>query len=146
MAIRIPEERAYYRARSDSEELLCWLPADELRRMIDTGKAPEDVLENYPDGLEVRVAQWYLDDLGIDLGFDPEGLTTAFSFFLGRDRIDESGLVAGRALEAALTRARGSSHAGSLAEALEETSSTGGRLQKPSMSAGTDPETVMQSF
>jgi hypothetical protein len=54
MAIRLPSQRAYYLASwSAGEPLLCWLPKADLAKLVSAGKARRELLDLYPEGLEI---------------------------------------------------------------------------------------------
>ena len=84
MTISIPITRAYYPARTSTTRILCWLPEDELQRMITSGDAQDDIIEDFPSGLEIEVSVDALDEYEIKLGFPPELICRAYSYFMNR--------------------------------------------------------------
>ncbi len=139
MTISIPIARAYYPARTGLTRILCWLPKDELEKMIDRGDAPDDIIEDFPSGLEIEVSVEALDEYEIKLGFSPELICRAYSYFMDRGSVDKSGLVDGLSLERILKQALTTRSGNDLEENLEQVFSMEKILPKPGMSDGTDP-------
>ncbi len=146
MTISIPLARAYYPARTGLARILCWLPKDELRDMISRGDAPDDIIEDYPTGLEIEVSVEALDEYEIKLGFPPESICRAFSYFMDRGSVDKSGIVDGASLERTLKQALITRSGNKLEENLEQVFSRSETLPKPRMSDGSDPNLQRNSF
>ncbi len=146
MTISIPLARAYYPARTGLTRILCWLPEDELEKMIIRGDAPGDIIEDFPSGLEIEVSVEALDEYEIKLGFPPESICKAYSYFMDRGSIDKSGLVDGASLERILEQALSIRTGNNLEENLEQVFSREKNLLKPGMSDGTDPNLQRNSF
>jgi hypothetical protein len=142
MQISTPSKRAYYPAsENERDQLLCWIPEEELQRMVRFGQITPDVLEDYPDGLEFEVTQAAFDEFEIDLGVSPEAIKEAYAYHREQGKIPKSGSVDGAALESAAQEpVRGG----------EEAIAKGGPLLRweggfpePEMTEGEDPRTVM---
>ena len=102
MKIRMPSSRAVYPAsRNEPDRLLCWIPRPELEQLATEGRVDADVLEYYPSGLEVRVSRPGFDEVGLDLGVDPERLREAYQALRQAGALPEAGTVAGARLEQA---------------------------------------------
>lgn len=139
MTISIPIARAYYPARTGSTRILCWLPKDELERMISRGDAVDDIIEDFPSGLEIEVSVESLGEYEIKLGFSPELICRACLYFMDRGSVDKSGLVDGAILERILKQALKIRTGNNLEKNLEQVFSREKILPKPGMSDGTDP-------
>jgi len=141
MQISTPSKRAYYPAsENERDQLLCWIPEEELQRMVRFGQITPDVLEDYPDGLEFEVTQAAFDEFEIDLGVSPEAIQEAYAYHRERGEIPESGSVDGAALESAAQE--------SLRGGPEMLTKGGpalgfGKFPEPEMTEGEDPRTVM---
>lgn len=99
--IKTPKKRAYYPAsKNEKDRLLCWLPVDELKAMKAAGKAPEQVLEDYPYGLELEVSNEAFQEYGIKLGCDAGELVAAYRKLLKAKRLPDSLVIDGASLEA----------------------------------------------
>lgn len=146
MTISIPTARAYYPARADATRILCWLPIDELKRMISRGDAPDDIIEDFPSGLEIEVSADALDEYEIKLGFSPELICGVYSYFMNQGLIDKSGLVDGASLERILKQVTDSRMGSNLEKNLELLLPVRTILPKPGMSDGTDPNMKRNSF
>ncbi|MCK5116243.1 MAG: hypothetical protein KAR44_06555 [Candidatus Aegiribacteria sp.] len=146
MTISIPLVRAYYPARTGITRILCWLPEDELNNMITRGNAPDDIIEDFPSGLEIEVSVEALDEYEIKLGFSPEQICRAYSYFMNRGSVDKSGLVDGASLEGILKQALAIPTGSNLEENLEQIYSRTEILPKPDMSDGSDPNLQRNSF
>ena len=142
MKISIPSERAYYLAsENEPDRLLCWIPEEELQRMVRFGQITPDVLEDYPDGLEIEVSQAAFDEFEVDLGVSPEAIKEAYAYHREQGKIPESGSVGGAALESAAQEPmRGGEEA--IAKGGPLLRGEGG-FPEPKMTEGEDPRTVM---
>ncbi|NOQ23186.1 MAG: hypothetical protein GQ565_11135 [Candidatus Aegiribacteria sp.] len=146
MTISIPLARAYYPARTGSTRILCWLPIGELKKMINSGDAPDDIIEDFPSGLEIEVSAEALDEYEIKLGFSPESICRVYSYFQDRGSVNKSDLVDGASLERILKQALAIRTGNNLEENLEQVFSRAEILPKPGMSDGTDPNLQRSSF
>ena len=146
MTISIPIARAYYPARTGSTRILCWLPKDELERMINRGDAVDDIIEDFPSGLEIEVSVEALVEYEIKLGFSPELICRTYLYFRDRGSVDKSGLVDGATLERILKQALGIRAGSNLEENLEQAFSRETILPKPGMSEGSDPKLQRNAF
>jgi hypothetical protein len=98
--IRVPRNRAYYlTSPNEKDRLLLWIPKDELKAMVEEGRLPEAVLADFPRGLEVEVTSQGFEHLQIDLGIDPEAISTLYRYLSERGKVPDSGVVDGAALE-----------------------------------------------
>jgi len=146
MSISIPTVRAYYPARTGKTRILCWLPGAELKKMISRGDAPADIVDDFPSGLEIEVSAEALDEYEIRLGFSPELICSAYSYFMNRGSIDKSGLVNGASLDRILQQAQDDGTGGNLEENLEHVFPVGNTLPGPEMSDGIDPNPERNPF
>ncbi len=144
MRIKLPQVRAYYPwSKNERDQLLCWIPPTELAQLASEQKVRSDILEDYPDGLELEVTESAFDEFDLDLGISPEILLKAYIGLDENDALPESGLVEGTALE---------SFAKSLRDAprsvapIDGTASFLGRekLPEPEMTDGEDAQAVMR--
>jgi hypothetical protein len=153
MQIKTPTQRAYYPAsRNEPDYLLCWIPVEELERMVQEGHISPDVPEDYPDGLEVEVSGAGFDEFGIDFGVNPQAIREAYAHLLAQDQLPESGMVHGASLEReaqlleeAPVGAPKGILSGPTTRGGEPSESFGARpkLPEPHMTDGEDPRTVM---
>ena len=146
MTISIPLARAYYPARTGLSRLLCWLPEDELKKMITRGDAPDDIIEDFPSGLEIEVSVEALDEYEIKLGLPPESICRAYSYFMDRGSVDKSGSIDGASLERVLKQSLAIGTGSTLEENLEQVFPGAEILPKPRMSDGSDPNLQRNSF
>ncbi len=145
MRISLPKERAYYAASANEPEyLLCWIPAGDLAQLASQGKVQQDILEYYPDGLEVQVSGQDLEQFQLDLGADPEALRKAYQALSEMGALPGSGMVAASSLEKMVQGVKGPM--GALAAAAALSFGPGKKLPEPEMTEGTDPRTVMQQL
>jgi len=140
MKISTPKKRAYYAAsENEQDEVLCWIPEEELARMARFGQIAPDVLEDYPDGLEIEVSQEAFDEFEIDLGIRPEAIKQAYAYYRKRGELPESGVVDGATLE---SRAQ-EPQRGGLEGLAKGVLRAGDKFPEPEMTEGEDPRTVM---
>jgi len=140
MKISTPKKRAYYPASEyEQDELLCWIPEEELARMARFGQITPDVLEDYPDGLEVEVSREAFDEFEIDLGISPEAIKQAYAYYRERGELPESAVVDGATLEGAVQGPQRGEPEGLAKGVL----SAGDKFPEPEMTEGEDPRTVM---
>ncbi len=134
--ISIPRVRAYYPAsKNEPDRLLCWIPADELKTMAENGQVLSDILEDYPDGLEVEVSEQAFDEFDLKLGVEPDALVEAYANLLQSGALPESRRVAGESLEEQASPSPG------IAFAIPKSAA---KLPEPDMTDGKDAQTVMQ--
>ena len=148
MKISTPSKRAYYPAsKNEPEHLLCWIPEEELARMVRFGQIAPEVLEDYPDGIEVEVSQAAFDEFGIEVGASPEAIKEAYAYYLEHGDIHDTGRVDGATLERAAQETLRGGPEGLLQpkDLLRgpEPSWKGGKFPEPKMTDGEDPRTVM---
>ena len=149
MKIRTPSQRAYYPAsRNEPDRLLCWIPDDELARMVNLGQIAPEVLEDYPDGLEVEVSRAAFDEFGIELGVSPEAIEAAYNHLREQGSLPDSGRVDGASLESVAPEPLRGGPEGLMYPKgpLEKASLPpwgSGKLPEPEMTDGEDPRTVM---
>ena len=100
MKIRMPKNRACYPAsRNEPDRLLYWIPRRQLEQLAAQGRVDAEILEYYPSGLEVRVSRRGFDEVGLDLGVDPDKLFEAYQALRQAGALPKSGFVAGAHLE-----------------------------------------------
>jgi hypothetical protein len=133
--ISTPTRRAYYLASpNETSRVLCWMPADELVDMAARGEAPEHLIDDHPDGLEVEVSEAEFAEFGINLAADPADIRRVYLELLRKEQLPPSGMVDGRHLE---REAMGM-------EMVSFARSAG--LPEPSMSEGEDVKTMLKGL
>lgn len=85
MPISVPSERVYYCEPGEDEEgLLCWVPVEALRAMVDDGQMRVDksILKHYPVGVDIPVTEedftCFKTTYGLEFPFPSERLLLAF--------------------------------------------------------------------
>lgn len=152
MKISLPEKRAYYPAsKNEPDFLLCWIPATELAQLVDEGRVAQDILDDYPGGLEVEVSAAAFEDVELDLGVDPETIRQAYTRLVEREKrgephaLPKSGRVDGAWLEEVSRAAEGFMEV--FAVGPDDLDFAAGQSPpEPKMSDGQDALTVMQNL
>ena len=85
MPIKLPVEVAfYYEATDIRDRLLLCIPIAILVRMVENGEADKSILEDNPDGIDIKVSGSHFEELyrkySLILPDNPEGLVNAFKF------------------------------------------------------------------
>jgi hypothetical protein len=148
--IRVPRKRAYYPASpNEQDRLLLWIPEDELEGMVEEGLLPQAVLEDFPRGLEVEVTPESINELGLDLGTNPEAVRAVYAHLSDRGQVPDSGMVDAAALEQATREIVESDEEAPppmfTPEFLERASRLGEReLPEPEMTDGEEPTTFLR--
>ncbi len=71
--VRSPKESVYYYECSYGNfRLTFFIPFDELKRLCDLGKIRRQVLEDFPDGVDLRVGETDYADFKKSYGYRPE--------------------------------------------------------------------------
>ncbi|TFG72117.1 MAG: hypothetical protein E4H27_03260 [Anaerolineales bacterium] len=137
MKIKTPAKRAYYPASpNEITRLLCWIPYPVLQQMVGAGQAPENLLEDHPDGLEIEVTEATFAEFGITLGVTPTQVKRAYVKLLASKMLPPSCIADGMALEAmAYAAAKGSEMV---------SFSTGQIFPEPEMTDGDDPMMMLR--
>ncbi len=86
MPIKVPNERIYYYHETDEDKyvLMSWIPPEELKTLIKTTTVEKkrDILQDYPDGLEIKVSDeefnHFENQYGLSFPYPPEDLLLAF--------------------------------------------------------------------
>ncbi len=83
MNISVPEKPTYYyEISSKSKWLLYWLPAKTLEKMISVEEVDKEILEDYPDGVDIKVTREDFSDFkrkyNMVLNVDPDAVWNAF--------------------------------------------------------------------
>ena len=91
MNISVPEEPTYYyEISSKSKWLLYWLPAKTLEKMISAGEVDKKILEDYPDGVDIKVTREDFSDFrrkyNMVLNIDPDAVWNAFQALCVQDK------------------------------------------------------------
>lgn len=145
--MQIPISRTYYRAREETERLLCWIPPDILPELIERGVVSQSLAAANKRGIEFEVTESELGKLGIKLAHSPEVITRAFTYFWKCDRIGVSGRVDADILDEIITKVTADSLNLSIEDALAHTSIDTDYLTIPKMSDDSDNAVnVMNSF
>lgn len=147
MKMQIPISRAYYRAREETERLLCWIPPGVLPKMVARGIVPQNIADASVRGIEFEVSESALEKHGIKLAHSPEMIIRAFTYFWECDRIGGAGRVDADILDEIVTKATSENPDLSIEEALECLSINTDLLAMPKMSGDSDDaKAVMESF
>jgi len=142
--IRIPIKRAYYTAsRKEQDDLLCWIPSQEFARMVQDGHIPQELADDYPGGIEVRVSASAFDEFEVDLGVTPDDISEAYKTLRTQGRLPESGIVDGVALE---NLAQGPPRVAPEAAPDWGPTAPRPRLSEPEWTDGDDAATVMSNL
>ena len=83
MQISVPlEPTYYYEITGKGKRLLYWIPGDVLKSMVAQGRANKSILQDFPDGVDIKVTKEDFADFerkyGLKLGVDPEAVWNAF--------------------------------------------------------------------
>ncbi len=71
--VRSPKDNVYYYEVSYGNfRLTYFIPFDELRRLCEVGKIQKQVLEDFPDGVDLRVGETDYADFEKSYGYRPE--------------------------------------------------------------------------
>lgn len=151
MPVQLPKERAYYPAsRAEAAALLCWVPKEELKKMVRQKRAPRGVLKDYPNGLEVEVSEEGLQEAGVDLRIDPEKIRKTYARLKKEGELPKSGSVqaaqlerVAKAVDRPATTARPRTTARRTAGARRAVA-TREVLREPKMSKGDDPKLMFR--
>ncbi len=102
MKIKTPAKRAYYPASpNEITRLLCWIPYPVLQQMVVAGQAPENLLEDHPDGSGAwRLRRRSFAEFGIKLDVTPTQIKRAYVKLLAAKRYHHRSIADGMALEA----------------------------------------------
>ncbi len=85
MPISVPNQRVYYYDPLEDEEvLLCWIPPEDLKSMVEDPERNVDkaILRDYPAGLDMRVTrddyEYFRKTYGLETGVSAEKTVLAF--------------------------------------------------------------------
>lgn len=83
MKISVPKEPTYYyEITGKGKRLLYWIPGDTLKSMVAQGRADKAILDDFPDGVDVKVTKEDFADFGtkygLKLDIDPDAAWNAF--------------------------------------------------------------------
>jgi hypothetical protein len=95
MAIKSPKEAVYYyEANNGKFRLVYFIPPEELERLVQDGSIKAEILEDYPDGVDLNCTKSDYEEFhelyGYRLDNDPEELQRAFFAMLSATRDWES--------------------------------------------------------
>ena len=84
MPIRVPKNSAYYyEATARGTKLLLWLHKDHLAQLVKDRNVSENILRDYPDGIDIEVSVETFKDLnkryGINIDISPGDIWRAFN-------------------------------------------------------------------
>lgn len=149
MATKVPKTTAFYcSSKTEPQNLLCWIPPNELESMAEQGKAPKDILQYYPDGLEIEVSESALTEGNIDLGIEPKFLCAAYLKLYAEQKLPSSGLIGGDILfqdaKMLLHGTGGTSAMFALGEGTATKQDATGKYEEPLMTEGEEPEEVFK--
>lgn len=100
--ISTPKKRAYYPVEGKGvDRLLLWIPEEAMKRMVQERHIAPDVVDNYPDGLEIEVSASDFGEFGVDVGASPEDIRAAYEYYRERNQLPDSGIIDGATLEQA---------------------------------------------
>ncbi len=85
MPIKLPVEIAYfYEISQVTDRLLYCIPKEQLQSMVEQGKVQENILDDYPDGVDIKVSpiqfKEFHDNYGLNFDMDPKIIWEAFQF------------------------------------------------------------------
>ena len=142
--IRTPEKRAYYPAsENEQDRLLCWIPKEEFDSMVQDGRIPQELADDYPGGVEVEVSASAFDEFGVDLGITPEDIARTYAVLRTQSTLPESGIVDGASLESHVRRIM---RVGWNAAPGLRPAALGLRLSEPRWTSGDDAAAVMSNL
>ena len=83
MQISVPKEPTYYyEITGKGKRLLYWIPGDILKSMVAQGRANKSILQDFPDGVDIKVTKEDFADFerkyALKLDVDPEAVWNAF--------------------------------------------------------------------
>jgi hypothetical protein len=144
MPIKLPIQRAYYAASpTEPEQLLCWIPKEEVQTLIQKGEASAELLDAYPLGLEVEVSERAFGQLGLTLPAPSADLARAFADLREHGRLPPSGYVDGTYLERNANAHDTLATAAADMIAVPEGQLPLGFAPEPAMSSGEAPSDVL---
>lgn len=87
MPIKVPIERAYYFELTPlRRRIFYWIPKEDLEKMIQRKEVKENILKDYPDGLDIEVSREQFEEFknhyNLDLKVDPDSLLNVFHLLL----------------------------------------------------------------
>lgn len=103
MTIKTPREIVYYPAsRNEPDWLMCWIPFNELKKLVDKNRADKKILTDYPDGLDLEVTdeefKFYLEKYNLKLENEPRNLSIAYEFLREKKMIKTPEYIRGKTL------------------------------------------------
>jgi hypothetical protein len=97
MTISLPEEIVYYyQSPEKKDRLLCWIPRNELERLVKESKnlINKQILDDFPHGLDIEVndvdLKYYEEKYNLKLGINLTDVREAFDFV--QKQTKESGI------------------------------------------------------
>lgn len=98
--LRLPKDRCYHPASPNEPEwLMCWIPPKNLAELIGGRRVRPDILDHYPQGLEVEVSEEGFARLGLNLEVHPDLLVRTYLDLRLAGLVHDSGVVQGTSLE-----------------------------------------------
>lgn len=87
MPIKVPIEKAYYFELTPlRRRIFYWIPKEDLEKMVQRKEVKENILKDYPDGLDIEVSREQFEEFkkhyNLDLKVDPDSLLNAFHSLL----------------------------------------------------------------
>ncbi|KPL23102.1 MAG: hypothetical protein AMJ93_05475 [Anaerolineae bacterium SM23_84] len=146
--ISIPKQRSYFLASpNEPEYLMCWIPPEEYGRMVQNGQIPQEVVGDYPLGIEVEVSEEDFREYQLDLGVTPEAIKQAYLQALEDGTVQPGETVLAANLESWAREAEESTARGLLDETAKSFGPPGPReLGEPEMTEGEDAMTILSDL
>ena len=92
--IKLPDAIVIYpQKKSVPDYLLCWIPANEYRRVVQKPEKRAELEKLYPRGIEIELSEEGLQETGISLEVTPEQLQQAYLELLEEDLVPDTGMV-----------------------------------------------------
>lgn len=104
MTIKTPREMVYYQASpNEPDQLFCWIPFKNLKKMVDHNKADKKILTDYPDGLDIEISDEEFRDFEnkyqLKLEKEPRSIRLAYEYLRKEKLIKTPGYIRGKALD-----------------------------------------------
>jgi len=108
MNISIPDTSGYYYDPSQKEHpvLLCWFPRLQLENMVNTQGVKEQILKDYPDGLDLEVSDEQFKRFGekyaLKMPYDAMEVLVNFEGFQRSGKVKTGEFITAKAMDEAI--------------------------------------------
>lgn len=104
MTIKTPKKIVYYPAsRNEPDQLMCWIPYEELKKMVDKNRVDKNILTDYPDGLEIEITdeelKYFYEKYELKLKGEPKSLLLAYEYLREKKMIKTLGYINSKNLD-----------------------------------------------